>query len=222
MQPLLDLCKKVEDGKEKHAATPQSKQDEARKKCALLAKRAACESTVLLKNDDILPLDGVDRIAVIGAFTQCPRYQGGGSSRVNPFQLDTPLDALQARLPKLAYAPGYDPAAGCSTTELAVEAAHTARDAAVTVLFLGQAEESESQGYDRMDFALPDGQVEMPKGRMRCEPERRRRTAMRSAGGNIVAHPGSEVAARFICRMRMQSRDNRRAHGTCKPIRKAR
>lgn len=171
VQPLLDLCEKAEAGKREHAATPEREQGKVREEHAALAKRAACESTVLLQNDGILPLDDTRDIAVIGAFAEHPRYQGGGSSRVNPFRLDAPLDALRARFPKVAYAPGYDPETGRSTTALATKAARTARDAAAAVLFLGQAEDSESEGYDRQDFALPDSQVELLKAVCAVNPD---------------------------------------------------
>ena len=63
-----------------------------------LAAKAAAESAVLLKNEkEFLPLRQGERVAVIGDFAAMPRYQGAGSSRVNPTQVDAPLDALRAR-----------------------------------------------------------------------------------------------------------------------------
>ena len=76
-----------------------------------LARRAAAQSLVLLKNDGVLPLTGMtDRtVAVIGEFARTPRFQGAGSSQVSPTQVDVPLDALAAALPgaTLRFAPGY-------------------------------------------------------------------------------------------------------------------
>src|SRR5689334_19720509 len=76
-----------------------------------LARRAAAQSLVLLKNDGVLPLTGMaDRtIAVIGEFARTPRFQGAGSSQVSPTRVDVPLDALAAALPgaTLRFAPGY-------------------------------------------------------------------------------------------------------------------
>lgn len=163
VQPLLDVCEKAAAGRKAHPATPDNERAAVQQAHQALARRAACASAVLLQNDGLLPLDPAADIAVIGAFAEHPRYQGGGSSRVNPYRLDAPLDALRERFPKLAYAPGYDAQTGCSTTELATEAARAAKDAAVAVVFLGQAPDSESEGYDRLDFALPDSQVEMLK-----------------------------------------------------------
>ena len=74
-----------------------------------LARQAAAESAVLLKNDKkLLPLNKGSKIAVIGEFAKQPRYQGAGSSQVNPQQLDNAYDALAAFLGEApAYAPGY-------------------------------------------------------------------------------------------------------------------
>jgi len=76
-----------------------------------LARRAAAQSLVLLKNDGVLPLTGMAgrTIAVIGEFARTPRFQGAGSSQVSPTQVDVPLDALAAALPgaTLRFAPGY-------------------------------------------------------------------------------------------------------------------
>ena len=76
-----------------------------------LARRAAAQSLVLLKNDGVLPLTGMAgrTIAVIGEFARTPRFQGAGSSQVRPTQVDVPLDALAAALPgaTLRFAAGY-------------------------------------------------------------------------------------------------------------------
>lgn len=126
-----------------------------------LAQRAARESAVLLQNDGILPLAPDTQLAVVGAFAEEPRIQGGGSSQVNPRSVAAPLAALRAHCPDLAYAAGYDVLTGESTHELAVEAARVAQGAQTVVVFLGQAPDSESEGYDRTDWRLPDSQCEL-------------------------------------------------------------
>ena len=79
----------------------------------LLARRAATECTVLLKNEDaLLPLTPRGRLGVIGAFAKQPRYQGAGSSQVTPTQLDCAYDAICEAVGgagEVIYAPGYDP-----------------------------------------------------------------------------------------------------------------
>jgi beta-glucosidase len=116
---------------------------------------------VLLKNaGGLLPLPSTDGVAVIGEFARTPRYQGAGSSQVNPTRLDSPLDALQAAGP-LAFAPGFTIAGGPSGDDasLLAEAVEVARSAQTVVAFLGLPGPDESEGYDRPRLGLPDNQV---------------------------------------------------------------
>ena len=55
------------------------------------------ESIVLLKNDNILPLDGKSNTAFIGLFAENPRYQGGGSSHINSFKVESALEAVKTK-----------------------------------------------------------------------------------------------------------------------------
>ena len=107
-----------------------------------LARRAAAESMVLLKNDGgILPLalDGLHSVAAIGRFAKTPRYQGAGSSQVNPTRLDAPFDALQSWLgdrATLTYADGYGE--GDEVDEAVLqEAVAQAQAASVAIIFAG-------------------------------------------------------------------------------------
>ncbi len=126
-----------------------------------LAREAAGESLVLLKNEGVLPLDPrkVKTIAVIGAFAKSPRYQGAGSSQVNPTRLDIPYDALVNGTNgkcKLAYAPGYD-AEGVTSSRLLTEARAVAKKADVALIFAGLPDSYESEGFDRASLNLPPG-----------------------------------------------------------------
>jgi beta-glucosidase len=130
-----------------------------------LARTAAAEGAVLLKNQDrLLPLRPAagDTIAVIGEFARTPRYQGAGSSQVNPTRVDVALDELRAAVPdgvEVAFAAGY----GIDTTdhdqELAAEAVALARRADVVVAFLGLPAATESEGFDRSHMDLPANQT---------------------------------------------------------------
>lgn len=143
-----------------------------------LARRAAAEGSVLLRNDGILPLnvgtadgtaaaDGtraaVGSIAVIGAFAEHPRYQGAGSSQVTPTRLDSALDALRDRVggDAFTYAPGFDPKTGETTAELLTQAVSNAEAADAAVIFAGLPAPKESEGFDRSTLDLPEGEVRL-------------------------------------------------------------
>ena len=122
-----------------------------------LAKRAAVEGAVLLKNEGgILPLKKDAKIAVIGAMAKSIRYQGSGSSHINPTKLSQPLDFL----PDALYAPGCDDR-GDTTEDLLSQAAKTAQEAEISVIFAGLPDRYESEGFDRADMKMPDGQLRM-------------------------------------------------------------
>ena len=131
-----------------------------------LARRAAEQAIVLLSNDGVLPLDNSDfedaaSVAVIGEFARTPRYQGAGSSRVNPTRLDNALEAIAAILGReVPFAPGFttDPRrpAGDDAHD---EAVTLARTAGVVLMFLGLGENHESEGYDRATLDLPVEQL---------------------------------------------------------------
>lgn len=122
-----------------------------------LARRAAMEGAVLLKNEDgILPLSENASIAVIGAMAKSLRYQGAGSSHINPTKLSQPLDFL----PGAVYAPGCDER-GDTTDALLAEAQAAARQAEAAVVFAGLPGRYESEGFDRDDMKLPAGHLRM-------------------------------------------------------------
>ncbi|MFZ0530847.1 MAG: glycoside hydrolase family 3 C-terminal domain-containing protein, partial [Propionicimonas sp.] len=128
-----------------------------------LARRAAEQCIVLLENDGILPLAPEVRVAVVGEFARTPRYQGAGSSRVNPTRIENALDAISAIVGyDVPFAPGFVTAAGQELSESAREdAVAVARDAEVVLAFLGLGENHESEGYDRETLDLPTEQLEL-------------------------------------------------------------
>jgi beta-glucosidase len=125
-----------------------------------LAREAAGESIVLLKNNHVLPLKHPAKsIAIIGAFAKKPRYQGSGSSRVNPTMVDTAYDALHEQLGPEAiagYALGYK-TDGSSTPKLIQQAVDLAQTAETVVIFAGLPGMYESEGFDRTGIGLPEG-----------------------------------------------------------------
>jgi beta-glucosidase len=133
-----------------------------------VARTAAQECAVLLKNDDdLLPLQPEPgaHVAVIGEFARTPRYQGAGSSQVNPTRLDSALEAMRAAVPdgvRVSFAAGFatGPAAnGPDDAALAEEAVALAAEADTVLLFLGLPAGAESEGFDRRHMDLPADQV---------------------------------------------------------------
>lgn len=127
-----------------------------------LARRAAAESAVLLKNDGgILPLAAGARVAVIGDFAETPRYQGAGSSAVNSIKVDTLLDCLaQSGLQCAGFATGFD-RQGRPDADKKAQAVALAQKADTVLLCLGLDEIKESEGLDRVDMKLADNQIEL-------------------------------------------------------------
>ncbi|MEF2887792.1 glycoside hydrolase family 3 C-terminal domain-containing protein [Gemmiger sp.] len=127
-----------------------------------LARRAAAESAVLLKNNGgILPLAAGARVAVIGDFAETPRYQGAGSSAVNSIKVDTLLDCLaQSGLQCAGFAAGFD-RQGRPDADKKAQAVALAQKADTVLLCLGLDEIKESEGLDRVDMKLADNQIEL-------------------------------------------------------------
>eukprot|EP00966_Prymnesium_polylepis_P304106 7025776-Prymnesium_polylepis.1 len=132
-----------------------------------LARKAAVQSAVLLKNDNaLLPLPravadsagGARSICVIGAFATAPRFQGAGSARVNAHTVEEPLSAIRRAAGdgvKVTYAPGYD-AATCQPDQSAIDAAVAAgRPADAVVLIVGLPSAFEAEGVDRPHMRCP-------------------------------------------------------------------
>jgi beta-glucosidase len=130
-----------------------------------LAREAAAECAVLLKNDgDLLPLRPSvgDTVAVIGEFARTPRHQGAGSSQVNPTRVDNALDELQAAVPdgvEVAFSPGFGIGTTAADDALAAEAVALAGRASTVVAFLGLPDVDESEGFDRTSMDLPANQT---------------------------------------------------------------
>ncbi|MBT2730513.1 glycoside hydrolase family 3 C-terminal domain-containing protein [Bacillus sp. ISL-75] len=130
-----------------------------------LAREVARESMVLLKNEDrILPLKKEGTIAVIGGFANTPRYQGGGSSHINPTKLDNILEEIENASGKntnLLFAQGYHLDRDAVDEELLSEAKEVAAGADTVILFVGLPDRYESEGYDREHLRMPDNHVQL-------------------------------------------------------------
>ena len=148
---MLKLIKKAVDGsKENYAYNDADDQP--------LARKIAAQSMVLLKNDGILPLKKGSKIAVIGELARSPRYQGAGSSHINPTKLDNALDELKASGFKVEFAQGYELKAKKAKKNAAhiAEAVELAKRSEKVVLFIGLTDDYEAEGFDRQIMSLPD------------------------------------------------------------------
>ena len=127
-----------------------------------LAQRAAAESIVLLKNEGgILPLKHGKKVTLIGDFALTPRYQGAGSSMVNPTRVDSLKDAMEAaELDMVGYCVGYE-RSGKPNKAYLEEAVSQAKMADVVILCIGLDESSESEGLDRTHIGIPAVQKQL-------------------------------------------------------------
>lgn len=128
-----------------------------------LARRAARESAVLLKNDGILPLTGEETVALIGDFARVPRYQGAGSSLVNSRRVETLRGQLTQRLGQklLGTVSGYARHGNDTKRQEARrlrKALRLARRADCVIFCGGLDEMAETEGLDRKTLALPTAQ----------------------------------------------------------------
>ncbi|MDN5558200.1 MAG: glycoside hydrolase family 3 C-terminal domain-containing protein [Ruaniaceae bacterium] len=165
-ESLLDqACERIVSVHERLRASLKPVEGMTAQRAHEIARAAAAESIVMLKNDaDTLPLaNNGGTIAVIGEFAHNPRYRGGGSSQVSPTQLDTLLDSLPGATERtVTFAPGFtfsdddDPG-------LRSEAVAAASGAEVTILMLGLPDSYESEGFDRSHMSLPATQLALLK-----------------------------------------------------------
>jgi beta-glucosidase len=164
-----------------------------------VARQAASESIVLLKNaEDILPLNlqKLEKIALIGAFAKTPRYQGSGSSQVNPTKVSNTYDELvkiAGSDGKFVYAAGYD-TEGDVTESLLEEARRVASQADVAVVFAGLPDSYESEGFDRNALEMPAGHDQLIEAVSDVQP----RTIVVLMNGSAVTMPWIDRAKAII------------------------
>ena len=154
-----ELLEQVFSLTESVAAAPKSFDVDAHH---AIAEKCAAASIVLLDNDGILPLNRNDTVAVIGDFAQNPRYQGAGSSVVNPTRLDNLIVELETSGVQITgYAKGYSRTNPKPDLELTVQAMLLAKKSDIAVLCIGLDEITESEGMDRNSLKLSEGQQKL-------------------------------------------------------------
>ncbi|MBQ6380421.1 MAG: glycoside hydrolase family 3 C-terminal domain-containing protein [Clostridia bacterium] len=151
-----------------------------------IAARIAEGSMQLLKNEDnLLPLKAGQKVAVIGEMAEKPRYQGAGSSVINPTKLDNALDNLRALGVDVTYAKGYSKQTDRLDTALFCEALNVAQEADVVLVFAGLTEPFEGEGYDRKNINMPACQNRLIAEICKCNPN----VAVVLAGGSVIKMP---------------------------------
>ncbi|WP_069999524.1 beta-glucosidase [Cellulosilyticum sp. I15G10I2] len=158
VERLLKIIFKAVDSKKENASYDKCTHHE-------LARQVARECMVLLKNEDnILPLKKESQLAIIGAFAKKPRFQGGGSSHINPTQVDSAfLKLVEAagHTASLSYAEGFSLTSDAIDAGLFEEALKIAALADTAVIFAGLPDHYESEGYDRTHLRIPENQVRL-------------------------------------------------------------
>ena len=132
------------------------------KKHDQFAQKVAEESIVLLKNvDNILPLKKGRKVAVIGDFAETSRYQGAGSSIVNPTQLHNTLECLdESGIDSIGFEPGFN-RYGKKSKQKIDKACALAKEADVVLLYIGLDEVTEAEGLDRQSMEISKNQIEL-------------------------------------------------------------
>ncbi len=160
-----------------------------------VARKVAEGSMVLLKNDNgLLPLKAGQKVAVIGELAASPRFQGPGSSVVNPTQLDNALDSLKALGVDLTYAKGYDKTKDTVDEALFAEAIKAAGEADIALLFIGLTDGIEAEGYERTDMSIPKCHYALADAILKANPN----TAIVLAGGSVIEMPFAESAKAIL------------------------
>jgi len=155
-----------------------------------LARKAAAEGMVLLKNEDnILPLTKkrFKSIAVIGDLAENPRFQGGGSSRVNPTQVDIPFQEMYKNLAtglSLSFCNGY-PQEDVIDEDLLKDAQETAKYADVAIIFAGLPNSYETEGADRQHINMPPNHIRLIEAVAEVQPN----TVVVLQNGSAIAMP---------------------------------
>lgn len=151
-----------------------------------LARKIAANSAVLLKNEEkLLPLPKNKTVAVIGQMAKEPRYQGAGSSLINPTKLDNALDSFREAGYSATFSQGYDKKTSAVNSAMIAEAAAAAKNADVAVVFAGLTEDFESEGFDRSHMAMPESHNALIEAVAAANPN----TVVVLSGGAAVEMP---------------------------------
>lgn len=125
------------------------------------ARKAANESMVLLKNQSILPLKSFQNVLIVGGFIEHMRYQGAGSSLINPTKVDQIKDIISEYTTKYELAQGYQLESQDESFVLFDQAVEKAKQADVVIYLFGLPDSFEAEGFDRNDLNIPNHQIKL-------------------------------------------------------------
>ena len=126
------------------------------------AKKMNDESIVLLKNEDsLLPLDTSLSVALIGSFAEEPRFQGGGSSKINPIYMDNLVNEFKKSSINFTFSKGYKIDSLKADKKLIKKACNCAKNSDVAIILCGLPKVIESEGYDRFDMKMPESHLKL-------------------------------------------------------------
>ena len=186
---MLNLIKKAVDGaKPGYAYNDADDQPFARK--------VAAQSMVLLKNNGILPLKKSGKVAVIGELARTPRYQGAGSSHINPTQLDNALEELQKVGYNVEFAQGYElkQKKAKKNAEHLQQAVEVAKRCETVVLFIGLTDDYEAEGFDRTHMNLPEAHDNLVREILKVN----KNVVIVLAGGSPVEMPWNDGVSAIL------------------------
>ena len=150
-----------------------------------IAGRIAEESAVLLKNDGLLPLNKEEKLCFIGEFFEKMRYQGAGSSMINPALLTTVKEAFDKQNIDYVYSRGYEENETKLAEDLLKEALDKSKDFSKVIVFAGLTDYEESEGGDRLNMSLPNNQIKLINSLI----EANKKIVLVLFGGSVVELP---------------------------------
>lgn len=186
---MLNLIKKAADGAKKNY--PYNDADDQP-----FARKVAAQSMVLLKNDGILPLKKDSKIAVIGELARTPRYQGAGSSHINPTKLDNALEEIAKLGFNVTFAQGYELSnkKAKKNAALIAQAAEVAKNCDTAVVFIGLTDEYEAEGFDRSHMNLPEAHDKLVEEIVKAN----KNVVVVLAGGSPVEMPWADSVTAIL------------------------
>lgn len=189
VERILRMALKAKDTRDNLSEKPDSKMESHHE----LAKKIAEESAVLLKNEEhILPIRKTSKVALCGRMAEQVRYQGAGSSHINPAKLTNVKDAME-NMGDVTYYPAYE-LDGMRNDEELREAVKGAADAETVVIVVGLPDVYESEGYDRSHMKMPESHCELIREIAKVNPN----VVVVLMGGSPVEMPWIEDAKAIL------------------------